>query len=277
MSENEQENTGLTDAAKASVLHTGLHTQLKRAVSPAKPVHDSDVQALKRDAQAMAETIQQLLNSGGLDDAVTQKLNAVLSRLKGALHGGHVSREALATALAEATSALSGAEAASKTASAITIEQLWLQVDAYNKEINDDFEKMRKAGIQFDEKLWHKHRQLSEYLADHPHSIKEQKELDAVDDELLLQAEPQLAKHPNAKEAFDDAKKKSHERHKVVDHDLNKAQQNMNDTSLINWDSPVADDKAGYGNKQLLTNVTMDDVSLQTVGQKPKPASKTLT
>lgn len=275
-----EETHELAESVKSSVMDSGVIAKLKQATAAdASKSHHADVEGLRKQVQATIEEIQQMLDSGNLDDGASQKLSAVLSKLRGALQRGAVSREALAAVLSEATSAISTADNSGKATTVVTSEQLWQQVENYNHEINDDFEKMRNAGVLFDEKLWNKHRQLLEQLRLHPHDINNQKALDAVDDQLLHQAEPQLAEHPNAKHAFDDAKKKSDDRHKVVDRDLTEISKknNLATSENIDWDSPAASDKTITAHKPLLANVTMDDVSLQTVGQKPKPVSKTLS
>jgi hypothetical protein len=265
----------LTDAAKAALIDSGILPKFKNAFyadAPAK--RDVDTQVLKDKAQGMVEGLQQLIDSGKLNDADMQKLSAVLARLLGALQGGVLSREALATALSEASTAMGAADSGGKGQ---TIEQklelLWQKIDAYNKDIDDDFTKMRKAGVLFDEKLWRKHEQLSEYLKHHPHDIGTQKELDAVDDALLQQAEPQLNKCPGAGEAFDDAKKKSKERHQTVDRDLtelNKRAVALNPNADFDWDSPTTQEKTKNTDKASFTDVTMNDIETQNISQSSK-------
>lgn len=278
MSEHEQESSGLTDAAKASVLNAGLIGQLKHALHSHKPEHENDLHSLKQDAKAVAESLQSLLNGGRLDDTTTLKISGALFRLKAVLQGGGISREALSAVLSEASSLAATAEGSASQDNAATIEKLWQQVETYNHEINDDFEKMRKAGVLFDEKLWNKHKQLLEQLRLHPHDITNQKELNAVDNQLLHQAEPQLEHCPGAKHAFDDAKKKSNDRHKVVDHDLQeKANRTPLTTAELDWDAPISKSKSVANDKSACANVTMNDVALQNVGQKSKSSNKTLS
>jgi len=278
MSEHEQESSGLTDAAKASVLNAGVIGQLKQALHGHEPEQESDLHALRQDAKAMAESLQSLLNGGRLDDTTALKISGALSRLKAVLQGGGISREALSAVLSEAASLAATAEGSASQGSATTIEKLWQQVETYNHEINDDFEKMRKAGVLFDEKLWNKHKQLLDQLRLHPHDITNQKELDAVDDALLHQAEQQLDHCPGAKHAFDDAKKKSDERHKVVDHDLQeKANRTPLTTAELDWDAPISKSKSVANDKSACADVTINDVTLQNIGQKSKPSNKTLS
>ncbi len=272
MTENDAESAGLPDAVKATLFTTGVVSGLKHAIHGHEEANN-DVQVLKKDAQAMAEALQQMLDGGGLDDAAAQKLSAVLSRLKTALQGKHLSREALATVLSEAGSVMGNTEGSNKAASAVTIEQLWQQIDGYNKAIDDDFEKMRNAGILFDETLWNKHLQFSEHLKTHPRDIDKQKELDATDDALLLQAEPQLSKCPGAKESFDDAKQKSKDRHQTVDEDLaglEKKNATLNTNVDLDWGA------APKSSPSTLKDVTMNDVEAQTfTASADKNSSKT--
>ncbi len=211
------EKPELPDAAKAAIAELGIMPGFKDAAH----VEIAEIHALKKKAQAVSEDLQQLIGGGTLDEATTQKLSAALGRLRGALQGGAISTVALAAALSEAVAAIGATENSSRASFLKQkTEQLWQRIDQCNNEIDDDFEKMRKAGILFDEKLWNRHKELSEELQAHPHDLRNQKELDAIDDQLLRQAEPQLCRHPGAKPQFDDAQKKSEDRHQLVDHDL---------------------------------------------------------
>jgi len=264
------ENDALTDAVKASVKNSGVLASLQHISheNTHKPDEES-LNELKQQAVAAIENIQQLLNSGNLDDGTSNKLTSVLAKLKTALGKGAASREALATALSEATNALSGGDGAGKNASAQqAAEKLWQKVDADNKAINDDFAKMREEGIGFSDNLWNKHKELTEYAETHPHDIKTQKELDAVDDALLMQAKPQLDLNPDAKTAFDDAEAKSKDRHQVVDKALAataKKEAASNNVAMSDFD-----DRA----PTLSGNVTLNDVVPPQVGQKPIGAGK---
>ena len=88
-----------------------------------------------------------------------------------------------------------------------------------------------------------------------------------MDDALLMQAEPQLAKHPDAKAFFDDAKAKSKDRHKVVDQDLVNIDKAL---SKVDVNSTDFDEPADAAKKNVSGDLTMNDVTLQAVGQKPK-------
>nr|WP_322624519.1 hypothetical protein [uncultured Flavobacterium sp.] len=242
----------LTDAAKAAVLDSGVISELKQAVYSSKVTAD-DTDNLKGKAEAMADELQQLINSGTLDDADLQKFSGVLMRLRGALAGGTISREALAAALSEASGALAATSSSKSQTMQEKIEQLWQQVEQYNKAINDDFGTMRKAGMVFDDELWKKHERLLQELQEHPRDIEKQKELNAVDDKLLEEAESQLSKHPEAQPAFEHAKKESEVRHKVVDKDLSASEKRISKSNLaLDWDK----------------DLTMNDIQMPAVGQK---------
>ena len=212
----------------------------------------------------MLNQIEQLL-TGNLSDAATQKLNAALVKLQGLLHSGSISQEVLAVALADAVVAISAANAENAQLSPQQkIEKLWHEVEHYNKEIEDGFEKMRKAGIVFDQQLWTKHTHLAEDLQSSPHDLAKQKELDAVDDALLREAEPQLGSHPEAKEFFNDVKKESEQRHKAVDQDLEHAQESIKEANTntdLDWEKSGKD-------------VTLNDVEPQNVGAKNQSSQK---
>lgn len=258
------EKSKLTEAAKAAVTVSGITINFRDMMHAGDPaLRDSDMQALKKKAQAKIEDLQQLIGSGKLDDANSQKLNAILTRLLGALQAGVISREALASALSEATTALGAADGTNKNLSPQQqAEMLWQKIDGYNKDIHGDFEKMREAGIVFNEKLWNKHQQLSEYLQAHPHDIEKQKELNAVDDQLLRQAKPQLGQCPDARPHFDDATAKSEKRHKDVaeaEAITRAKKQTATELTDADWDVPQGED------------VTMNDVTAQAIArQKPE-------
>ena len=257
----------LTDAAKAAVLDSGIISELKQAVFSGKVTAD-DTDTLKGKAEAMADELQQLINSGTLDDADLQKFSTVLMRLRGALQNGTISREALAAVLSEASGAVATASSSKSQAMQEKIEQLWQQLEQHNKAINDDFDTMRKAGMVFDDELWKKHERLLRELQEHPRDIEKQKELNAVDDKLLEEAESQLAKHPEARPAFEHAKTESEARHKVVDHDLVALEKNINDMDSA-WDKPPVKENASTL-KASLEEVTLNDIESQHVGQKLK-------
>lgn len=256
----------LPDAVKAAVAGSGLMPALKHALFPNAPRPGGEpVEALKGKAEAAIQDIEQRLSGGTLDDAALQKLGTALLRLQGALQQGAVSPEALAAALAEARSAINAADSSAKVqAVSQRMEQLWQQVEACNKEIDGDFEKMRQAGIRFDAKLWNRHQALSDYLLAHPQDIGQQKELDAVDDQLLHQAEPQLHHCPSAKPHYEHAKKKSEERHQEME-EINASKQierQQNFTST-DWDDIQSE------------NVTMNDVTAPVTRKQKPEAGKT--
>lgn len=226
------------------------------------------MQLLKKKALGMVEDLQQLIESGKLNDVASQKLNGVLTKLRGVLQEGVISREALAMVLSEAIAAIGTANGAGGNLTPQQrMAQLWQKIDTYNKEIDDDFENMRKAGIVFDEKLWNKHKQCSEYLQTHLHDIEMQKALNAVDDQLLEQAERQLRKCPNAKPHLDDAKNKSKERHKDV-------------AEAVAMTRVIEQDIAGLTDADLDIRqgqeVTMNDVSAPAITKHKSTQDKTL-
>ncbi|RKR84217.1 hypothetical protein BDD43_4445 [Mucilaginibacter gracilis] len=259
----------LTEEAKSAVMASGALGNLKHVAFDHKtPSEKIGLEDLKQQAESVVENIQQMLDGGNVDSSTALKLSTALTKLRGALDNGKVSRMALAAALSEANTALSSI--ADKGMSAQQkADQLWQQVEADNKDIDDDFVKMRKAGIHFNDGLWNKHKELMEYLQKHPRDIAKQKELDAVDDAMLLQAEPQIAHHPDAKSLFDDAKKKSEDRHEAVDKALAAINKGFAKTNEI---VSAFDDETQTPHDKL----TMNDVASQSVGQKPKPASKHL-
>jgi hypothetical protein len=255
----------LTDAVKASVLDSGALANLKRVTHDNAHQPDKDsLHELKQQAHATIDNIQQLLDSGKLDDSTSQKLSSALSKLKGVLGKGVVSRDALAMALSEAVTAVGNADSSKGMSAQQKAEKLWKRVEADNKEIDDDFIKMRRAGIVLNQSLLDRHNQLMADLQAHPHDIAKQKELDAVDDAMLMQAEPQLEKHTDAKPSFEDAKKKSKDRHEAVDKGL-AAVENKKSSANTAFD----DDAPASGGK-----LTMNDVTLQSIGQKSKSAAK---
>ena len=260
----------LTDAVKVSVFNSGALANLKEVShDKAASTRNDDLDKLTQQAQAAMENIQQLLDSGKLDDGASQKLTAALSKLRSALGKDGVSRAALATALAEASSAVGSTDGAGKN---LTPEQktelLWQKIEAANKDIDDDFEKMRKAGVNFNDKLWNKHKELMEYLQAHPHDIQKQKELMAVDDVLLMQAEPQIMQHPEAKTPFDDAKNKSKDRREAVD------QVQAINAKSASITSADFDEDVQTSTKNQSGNLTLNDVVAQAVGQKQKSTGK---
>lgn len=267
MENNAAYSQKLPDAVKAALQDSGVIAELKQAVYVDKAV-SVDTEALKGKAEAMADDLQQLINSGTLDDADLQKFSGVLMRLRAALQNGTLSREALAAALSEASGALAATSSSKGQAMQEKIEQLWQQVEQYNKAINDDFGTMRKAGMVFDDELWEKHERLLQELQEHPRDIEKQKELNAVDDKLLEEAESQLAKHPQARPAFEHAKKESEERHQVVDHDLVVLERNIIDMDSA-WGKPPVKENASTL-KASMEEVTLNDIEPQHVGQKLK-------
>ncbi len=259
MSSTEEKPT-LTERLKASIVGSGVLNNLRKLTYSDAPAADrDDLDELKQQAQTAIENIQQLLDSGKLDDGTSQKLTSALAKLKTALGKDTISRAALAIALSEAATVINSVDGDIRSAALQKMEaKLWAKVEADNKDIDDDFTKMRKAGIAFNDNLWNKHAQLTEYLQTHPHDMAKQKELDAVDDALLMQAKPQLEQHPDAKSPFDDATKKSKDRHQLVDHALaTKSLANI----AFDDDTEVA--KHGQGE-----NLTMNDVVPPTTGQK---------
>ncbi len=195
----------------------------------------------------------------------TQRLNAALVKLQGLLQGGSVSQEALSDAITDAVVAISAVSAESNGLNPQRkIEKLWHEVEHYNKEIEDGFGKMRKAGIVFDSQLWEKHRNLLERLHNSPHDLASQKELDAVDDALLHEAEPQLDAHPAARKFYNDVKKQSEQRHKLVDEDLELAAKELqarNAAVDLDW-------------LQSAKDVTLNDVESQHVGSQTNSSQK---
>lgn len=273
MEEQSSDKSTLTDKAKTALLNAGIIPQLKQAVYADDVLKADNTERLNSKAQATAESLQQLIDSGTLNDTDTQRLTIILSHLRGALQGGRISREALVAALAEATTALSTTTAAVKNVTEQQkVNQLWQKIEKCNETINDDFEKMQEEGIVFDKKLLEKHKQLLEHLKEHPHDIEKQKELNAVDDQMLKQAEAQLAKHQDAKPHYDDAKKQSDDRHQMVDKDL-KIVKNSTIKTQVDWDEPYSEEK--NGNK--IYDVTMDDVKSPNIGHHPKGKGKDIS
>jgi|GEM_PF-2737920 len=252
-------NNDLSDEVKASVIDSGALANLKGISHDAPRASNDDLDALKQQANNAIDNIQQLLDTGKLDDTTSQKLTAALAKLRSVVGKDGVSRSALAMALSEASTAVAGSDGNGKTQTLQQkTDQLWQQIEAANKEIDDDFEKMRKEGVTFNEKLWNRHKELMEYLEAHPRDIKAQKELDAVDDALLVQAEPQLNEHPDAKPAFTDARDKSKDRHELVDKKL----ANLGKRSeMIDSEISMSD----FGDTQKLT---MNDIATPAIGQK---------
>lgn len=257
----------LTDKAKAALRNAGVISQLKQAVYSEDTIKTGDADLLKGKAAAMAENLQQLIDSGTLNDTDSQKLNSILSQLRGALQGGKISREALVMALSEASTAIGTASLTSKSMKEQQkVNQLWQKIEQCNESINDDFEKMQKAGIVFDEKLLEKHKRLLEYLQEHPQDIEKQKELNAVDDQMLKQAESQLAKHPDAKPHFDDAQQKSDDRHQAVDKDLKTVKGRdfeLDSNTELDWDISSSKENSTIR----IHDVTLDDIKQPNVGQ----------
>lgn len=261
----------LTDAVKAALAGSDL--------APKQPIlnhsdTEADVQALKGKALAAAEDVAQLIDSGKFDDAEVQKLSGALVKLRSVLQDGKITKQALATALGEVSIAIGAAESSRKDQMLRQQEaRIWHKVEQCNKEIDDDFENMRRAGIVFDDKLWRKHKELSEHMQAHPQDIDKQKELNAVDDLLLQQAEPQLKKHPNGKSHLDDAKKKSKDRHQMVDNDLAALESStliVNSNTKLDWTASITADGQGK-------DMTIDEIERPSVGQKTKIASKNIT
>ncbi len=272
-------NPLLTDAAKAAVLGQGIIPKLKNSINAGDNPKDAKLEALKNKAQVTIEEIEKLVGGGNLDSATAQKLVAVLAKLRSAAHSGSISREALANVLSEAATMMTAAGGVGKTNTDATSEKLWQTIEACNKAIHDDFERMYGAGVVFDEKLWDKHKQLTEYMLTHPRDIEKQKELNQVDDQLLLQAESQISAHPEAKKYFEEAKKKSEDRHKTVDEDLaaiEKKTIQLDSNTDLDWGTPPSKEKPGATQKSLFHETTMNDVESQNVGQKPKIIGKNL-
>ncbi len=166
----------LSDAVKASVSSSGALANLKQVTHDnAQQPENESLQDLKQQAVAAIENIQQLLNGGGLDDGTSQKLTAALFKPKAALGKGSVSRDALATALSDAVTAMGSSEGTGKGMSARQkADESWKKVESYNQEIDDDFTKMQKAGIVFNQSLLDRHKELKEYMETHPHDIAKQ-------------------------------------------------------------------------------------------------------
>jgi hypothetical protein len=271
MTDEHLEPVEIPDVIKEKISSLGILPKLV-SMHAHQPLINDNLNALKSEVTAKIEDVQAKLTSGNLNDADLQKLNTVLIRLLGALASGHISHSALALALAEASIAINVAD--SKTGTNETLhqkmEQLWYQIEKKNNDIDDDFEKMRKANIVFDENLWNKHMQLLDYLQAHPHDIEKQKELNAVDDVLLQQAAPQLEKCPDAKPYFQDATEKSKERHQTVDHDLAALKKQTIAIADADWDTPYSQEKPKAGNGNFFQEATMNDVEPPSVGQKPQ-------
>jgi len=270
------------DAVKASIKNAGIIAGLKQMVQgdgvPMKP-KDIDLHTLKKKAQEMIEDLQQVIASGKLGDTDLQRLGSLLIKLQSALQGGMISREALAAVMSEAGTAISVADNAAGAKEALNqkMEQLWYRIEQNNKAIDDDFEKMRKEGVRFDEKLWQKHKELSEYCLAHPHDIGKQKELNAIDDQLQLQAELQLDTHLGAKPYFDDAKKKSEERHRLVEHDLTGIEKKtaiLSANTDLDWNEDIPSEKFKKVDKYAVQDVTINDITVTNMGQKPKNTEK---
>jgi len=250
----------LTDEARASVRNSGALANLRQVSFDNKArVNKNGPEDLKHQAETMIENIQQLLDSGKLDDGTTKKLSDALTKLRSALAKDSVSKADIATALSEAANAVTGVESKSMSAQQ-KAEKLWQRVEADNKDIDDDFTKMQQAGFVFNQSLLDRHKELMEYLQTHPRDIGKQKELDAVDDALLLQAESQTGQHPDGKADFDDAKKKSDDRHQLVDKALGTVAQNASVTAA-DFDD---DNQVSAG------DLTLNDVKSPSIGQKSK-------
>jgi hypothetical protein len=258
----------LADIVRSSLIDSGVIAGLKQvAYNDPLPSDNDSMDDLKQEAQTAVADIQRALDARNPDDTGSQKLKSALVNLRSALAKGTISRAALEMALAEAASAMSGTEGATQSTSQKIEEQLWLRVESDNKDIDDDFTKMRKAGVIFNDSLWNKHQQLMEYLQTYPHDISKQKELDAVDDVMLMQAGQQLDKCSDAKPSFDDAQKKSEDRHNAVDKALAgiaKKKSVGSDISMADFDDVRAPD----------SKLTLNDVKSQAVGQKPTSSVK---
>jgi hypothetical protein len=255
----EERKEPLTDLVKAAIADSGLLTKLKVTANEGVQQHNNNQQALQPQARAAISEIQDILSTCR-NDRASAKLMGMLAKLQNALEQGTLSSASITAALSEATSAMNSSDENTIQGSVTPQqekEKIWLQVATHNKEINDDFEKMQKAGVHFNDGLLNRHKQLMEELAAHPQDIKKQKELDAVDDAMLMQAEKQLDKSPDAKASFDDASQKSKERHQLVDKALEALNTNLakaNDKkSLFDADAPPLDKVFG-------DTVTMDDV-----------------
>lgn len=260
--------TLLSESIKKSLKDSGALADLKQVSFDDPSIKERELLTqLKGQAKDAIDEIQKLLDSGILDDASAKKLSDTQAKLKSAIKGP-MTAAALAAVLSEANNVLTGADASGKNGiPQATKEQLWQRVDAYNKEIDDDFDKMRKAGMVFNDKLWNRHKELGEYLKAHPHDIGTQKELDAVDDAMLLQADGQVKACPGAKDACDDAKQKSADRHKVVDKDL--AGVSKNEAAGYTMSMADIDSYIDTSN-----HLTIDDITIQSIGQKQKPSGK---
>ena len=270
----DEEKAPLTDSVKASVMGSGVLDKLKTvAQGSVPPSRDENQQALQQQARAAIADIQELL-SASRNDRASAKLTGLLAKLQNALEKGTLSGSSITAALSEAVSATNSASE-NVPAHHLTPQQqkekLWLQVEADNKEINDDFTKMQKAGVHFNDGLWERHKQLTEELAAHPRDIKKQKELDAVDDAMLMQAEKQLDTHPDAKAFFDDAKKRSIERHQLVDKDL-EAINNNKRLSTANAVDAAFNEDAHLSPKPQGGQLTIDDI--KPPEQTPEPDAK---
>ncbi|WP_457128754.1 hypothetical protein [Mucilaginibacter sp. HD30] len=250
--DNAENSKKLTDAVRASVTHSGVLSNLRQVKHEDAP-HD-DLAKLTEQANTAIENIEHLLNAGKLDDTTSLKLTAALTKLRSAVGKDNVSRAALTQALAEASTAVSGTDCTGKAQTLQEkTDQLWHRIKTSNKEIDDDFTKMQKAGIVFNQTLLNRHTELMEYLKTHPRDLTSQKELDAVDDAMLLQAEKQLKEHPNAQPSFDDANKKSKDRHEMVDKELAviSKRESVADNALSAFDDTSSPD----------TKLTMNDVA----------------
>jgi len=265
----------LTDDVKEFILRSGIGNNLKQVTyNDDKRPADNQVDGLKQQAQAEISEIQQLLNSGTLDPESSKRLSGALHLLQGALAKKNISAAELSAAITDAMIATVSAEGGPNSpAVKKRAEKLWHQVDVDNKDIDDDFTKMRKAGVKFNDSLWNRHEQLMADLKEHPHDLKKQKELDAVDDALLVQAQPQIGQNPDAKMAFNDATDKSKERNEMVNKALTEINKQLSKT---NTTDAALDDQDKTKAKSAGANLTMDDVKVQNVGQKPKSVANAI-
>jgi hypothetical protein len=237
---------------------------------------DKDIQPLKQATEKMIEDIQQLLNGGTLDDAVSRRLNNALAKLQGALQGGTISWAALVAALAEAGTAINTANRHDGAmAPQQKMEQLLRGIEQDSKDIDDAFEKMRKAGIVFTKQDWEQRKQLRQYVSDHPGDIEAREALNAKEQAMIADAAPQIVHCPGAQEPFDEAKSKNANQQEKL-REASATAEAIRKEYTINdgaWDGTALGSKKDVQGK----DVTMNEVESQHFGQKQSVRGKTLS
>lgn len=97
---------------------------------------------------------------------------------------------------------------------------------------------------------------------------------------MQLRAESQLDDHPAARPYFDDVKKKGEERHRLVDHDLvaiEKKTAVLSANADLDWNEETPSAKLKESDKYAVQDVTINDVTVPSRGQKAKTADKQVT